>query len=88
MVNERTTTGVAEAVEALREADEDEAFWTGQFERLVREFPDQFVAAHNGEVVATAAQLEDLLSALSARGLDPQQVRIRFIASDPCRYLL
>ncbi len=85
---ESITTDVAEVVEALRDADEDEAFWTSQFERLVRQFPDQFVAVRDGEVVAAASRLEDLLSALSARGLDPQQARIRFIPSDPSRYLL
>lgn len=77
-----------EAEAALRQAEAETAFWADHHQEYVRKYPDQFVAVHDGEVVATSPVLESLLEQLAARSLNLQSVSARFVASNSYRYLL
>ena len=77
-----------EAEAALKRAEAETAFWEDHHQEYVRKYPDQFVAVHGGEVVATSPDLESLLEQLAARSLSVQSVSTRFVASNRYRYLL
>ena len=77
-----------EAEAALKQAEAETAFWAEHHQEYVRKYPDQFVAVHDGEVVAASPDLESLLEQLTARGLNVQRVGTRFVASNRYRYLL
>jgi len=53
-----------------------------------KRYPDQFIAVHDGRVVAASPDPEALLRTLTERGLRPTQVLIRFMAKEPRRFLL
>jgi predicted N-acetyltransferase YhbS len=73
---------------ALREAEAERSFWEQHAVELLRRFPDQFVAVRDGEVVASGAELPDLIAQLKAKGISPSGLWIRFLATDPRRLLL
>ncbi len=79
---------LVEAAAALKQAEGETAFWAEHYQEYVRKYPDQFVAVHDGKVVATSPDLESLLEQLAARSLNVQRVSTRFIASDRYHYLL
>ncbi len=60
-----------------------QAFWEANYERLLRLYPDHFVAVDlpSGEVVSAAKDLAALAQLLRERGLNPRtDVAIEFIA--------
>jgi hypothetical protein len=73
---------------AWNQAEEQQQFWESRSAEFLEMYPDRFVAVHNEEVVAVADRLEELLDMLKSRGLDRRSVWVRFIMSDPKRYIL
>jgi hypothetical protein len=75
---------------ALREAERERAFWTANEQRLTVAYPDQFVAVApaDGRVVGTADTLPELYAELRHDGVDPHRVWVRFLSSDPRRFIL
>ena len=68
-----------ELEELWERAEAEQAFWDSHYSELLSKYPDQFVAVHDGEVVATAFDLRDLVRDLEALGLQPSDVWIEFM---------
>lgn len=69
-------------VPSFAEAAAIQEFWETNYKRLLALYPEQFVAVRGEDVVATAAELGELLNTLAALGLDPRiDVAIEFISS-------
>lgn len=77
-----------QAKDALRQADGGKAFWHAYARELLAKYPDQFVAVHKGEIIATNSNLRQLIRDVKVKGLNPGQVWVRFLASNPERRLL
>ncbi|MFN8558340.1 MAG: hypothetical protein U0531_13685 [Dehalococcoidia bacterium] len=67
---------------AARDAAEEQAYWHGHYQDLLRQYPERFVAVVAGEVVASAGSLAQLLEATARRGLQPGEFWLRFVTSD------
>jgi hypothetical protein len=76
------------AATALQEAAHEQDFWNANAEALARRYPDQFVAVVDGDVAATGVDLDDLQRALAQKGLDLRRAWVRFLSSDPRRFVL
>ena len=63
------------------QAAAEEAFWQEHHHEFIKTYPDQFVAVRGGAVVAVASNLRALVGELQARGLNPADVWVRFIAA-------
>ena len=72
---------------AWQAADAEEAFWRQHYGSYLEQHPDQFVAVHEGKVVATDSDLGQLLRILEAKRLDPRRVWVRFVTADPGRLM-
>ncbi len=78
-----------EAVEeSFRQAEVARHFWETHYQELLEKHPEEFVAVHNRLVVAANRDLLELIHDLKAKDLDPQSVWIRFITTNPRRFLL
>ena len=73
---------------AMQRAQEERDFWEAHYSEYVEKYPDQFVAVHNGEVVATSKDLQGLVLRLKERGLKPTDVRAEFITATPELWIL
>jgi hypothetical protein len=73
---------------ALTQAQIEAAFWDKRANDLGKQFPDQFVAVYDGQVVAVAPHLRDVLQQLQAKGLDARHAWLRFLAVNPYRFVL
>ena len=78
----------AELDAVFKQAQVEEAFWDQRANDLGRKYANQFVAVFDGEVVAAAPQLQDVLQQLQAQGLDGRRAWLRFMATDPYRFVL
>ena len=76
------------AAAALEAAKHEQAYWEANADTLARQYPDQFVAVHDGKVIAHAPDLMELHEQVRSRGLDIQATWVRFLASDPRRFIL
>ena len=72
----------------FREAQAQQEFWESHSEELSRQYPDQFVAVRDDKVVEVAADLQQLVYALRAKGIEPSSVWVRFMASHPRQMIL
>jgi hypothetical protein len=81
---------IEDAAAALREAERERAFWTANEHRLTSTHPDQFVAvsADTERVAAVADDLPQLYAELRHDQIDPYRVWVRFLSSDPRRFIL
>jgi hypothetical protein len=68
---------------AWQRADDERAFWLQHQQQYLEQYPDQFVAVKDGTVVATGANLDQLLARLEGRGLEPTQVWLRYFDAHP-----
>lgn len=73
---------------ALREAEAERTFWERHGAALGRQYPDQFIAVRDCEVVASSDDLPDLVAQLEAKGISPVGLWIRFLESNPRRLVL
>ena len=55
------------------------SIWT----EVKKDYPDQYVAVYDGEIVATHRNLKKLIAALKGKGLPPNHTHIRFAHSKP-----
>jgi hypothetical protein len=76
-----TTPELSTDSQAWKDAEARRAFWNKHYERFLKEYPDQFVAVRDGEIVATSPRLVELADQLEARGLAPTDVWIEFFHS-------
>ena len=75
---------------AFAEAEKEDAFWREHYPEYVKLYPDQFVAVSraDGQVVATGWTLDYLLGFLAGKGIDLQQVWVKFMAATPQHVIL
>lgn len=75
---------------AFAEAERENAFWREHYAAYLEQYPDQFVAVmkDDGQVVAASPSLDYLLGYIAGRGLDVQQVWLKFIAATPLHVTL
>ncbi len=76
---------------ALKRAEDEEAYWSSHWSELLNRHAERFVAIipDDGNLVIVAAtDLQELIRTVTEKGLDPQQVWIRFVTKDPRRLLL
>lgn len=57
------------------------SFLSRNFKKLQMEYPDQFVAIENSEVIESADSCEVIIKKLEERNKGPQQVIVEFIPS-------
>jgi len=80
--------GLEEAREAWNAAEAEQDFWREHYAQLLQQYPDRFVAVRAGEVIAANPELQGLLESLTHQGIEPTQVWVRFLATDPRRLML
>ncbi len=68
-----------QAKEARREWEVRQAFWRAHRSELLRDYPDQFVAVHDGRVIAHSPHLVDLERILNGQGLEIADVWTEFV---------
>ena len=70
---------------SFTEAEQEAAFWREHYDTYLTQYPDQFVAVRRADrrVVAASANLDFLLGFIAGRGLEVQQVWLKFIAATP-----
>jgi hypothetical protein len=73
--------------EAFRRGDEEDAYWTAHYAELLKQYPEQYVAVDEGQVIATHPDPLELHRLLKAKGLEPRQVWVKLITAHP-RYLI
>lgn len=73
---------------ALQEAERARTFWNAHYDEFLARYPDQFVAVHDGRVIASSAHLVDLLDQIERLGLKPTQVWSKYFATDADRLIL
>jgi hypothetical protein len=62
-----------------QEAERQRLFWEEHYQEFLRAYPDQFVAVHDGDVVAVSDDLQDLNASLKRLRLQPSDVWVRYI---------
>ena len=78
-----------DAVRAARAAAETEQeWWTTHYAEYLAQYPEQFVAVKDGNVLTANADLQHLLAALARERIEPTSVWVRFITADPHRITL
>ncbi len=78
------TRDVSEELRELEEAKATWRWWEEHYEELLAQYPEQFVAINKDrEVVAAAAHLTDLRTAVIGMGLDfSEDVDTKFLTSN------
>ncbi|MGD9895092.1 MAG: hypothetical protein AB7R89_30335 [Dehalococcoidia bacterium] len=61
-----------------REAEQQRLFWQDHYQQFLDTFPDQFVAVHDGDVVAVSHDLRDLNASLKQLNLEPADVWVHY----------
>jgi len=79
------TTNLAEA---FQRAQEESAFWDEHYHEFAQKYPNQFVAIHNNQVVATAPTLGDIVKHLRALGYPIHSTSIRYIPTADQQFIL
>ena len=82
-----TIPSLEEAQDAWEAADAEQNFWRDHYGELLQQYPDQFVAVREGLVVARNPDLQQLFQSLKHQGIEPTQVWVRFLATDPRRLM-
>jgi hypothetical protein len=81
------TPTIDRARDAIEGARVEQDFWEKNHERFLALYPDKFVAARDGEVLAADEDLQNLIQLIEAKGYDLDNVKVRFITANP-RFLL
>jgi hypothetical protein len=71
---------MAELKPAFEKREREDQFWSRNYERLLAEYPERFVAALDGKVIAASRTLTELDTTLRQRGLSPRDVAIQWIS--------
>jgi hypothetical protein len=73
---------------AWEEAEAELAFWKRHQQEFLLRYPDQFVAVHDGEVVAAGAELRSVLDRIAELGIDPRRVWLHRFDTHPTKFVL
>ena len=77
-----------EMVARIREAERASLLVHDNYETYRHRYPDQHIALHNEEVVATASDAWELVDKIEAAGLDLADVWTFYIPAEPMQLLL
>lgn len=69
-------------------AEREQNFWEENYSRLLRCYPDRFVAICEGKVVGRNKDLIKLAQSLKRRNYDIKQVLVRYLTTRPARVML
>jgi hypothetical protein len=83
-----STPDLEGAREAWDAAEREQVFWQEHYRELLQQYPDQFVAVRDGQVVAAHPDLQPLLKKLKHQGIDPTHAWVHYLATDPRRLML
>jgi hypothetical protein len=74
---------------SFEEVAEIRRYWDANYQRLLKEYAEQFVAVKDGQVVASDSDLATLFYKLQSLKLDPRtDVAIEFISAEAHSLLL
>ena len=73
--------------EAFSRGDEGDAYWVAHYAELLKQYPEQYVAVHDGQVIVANSDPLELHRVIKAMGLEPRQVWVKLITAHP-RYLM
>ncbi len=71
-------------LEELRAFETDHKWVNDNLETLLRKYADQWIGVKNGQIIASAPELESLISKLD----DPAYTCVEFITSEPLEMVL
>lgn len=69
--------------EAFEQARRNQRFWNERWDMLLAEYPDEFVALRNGEIVAHDPNLITLDTLLTQAGIRMTKTDVRFVNTEP-----
>lgn len=67
-------------VEMLTRGQEDARWFNSNLTAFLEQFNNKFVAFHNKQILGAAETVDELISKLLERQIDPAQVLIRFVS--------
>lgn len=70
----------ANALKLLNLAERDTQWFDKNYESLIDDYPDQFIAINEEKIVDADADFQKLLKKLESKRVDPVNVVIRFIS--------
>ena len=73
---------------AFRAAEREDAFWEKHYKRLLWQYPDQWIAVRDGEVIATSSDLSGIVKELEQLGLKPTQAWVQYLDAHPMPMIL
>jgi actin-like ATPase involved in cell morphogenesis len=88
MMRQPTPAELAELDEAWARAEAQDAYYRQHVRELLARYPDHFVAIKPDGVVAASRDIETLLKELAERGIDRRDIGIRYLETNPRRYIL
>ena len=68
-----------EEMAMLEAAEKDNAWLQEHFEEIQKDYPNEFIAISEGNVIADGKNSEDVVSEVKRKGKDPATVLIEFI---------
>jgi hypothetical protein len=71
-----TDEGLAQRFQRARE---ERAYWDRYYLEHLTQHPDEWIAVHDGTVIAHARHIWDLLQELESQGVDPRDAWITFL---------
>jgi hypothetical protein len=74
-----TSTSPEDIRRRFERAREERAFWEANYLDLLARYPDEWIAVENGEVIARASHVWDLVQDLEAQGIEPRTAWITFL---------
>jgi hypothetical protein len=83
-----TTARADKLRELMRRGEVESQYWRDNYNRLLAEYPEQFVAVLDGEVVAVSSELEELMRILQQNGIDPLVALVEFLTDDRDKLIL
>jgi hypothetical protein len=78
-----TDEAAQQLVRARKLGELQREFWRTNFKRLAGEYPAQYVAVYQGEVVVHSPSLHALLGELRGRRIAPGEAFIEYMAVNP-----
>lgn len=83
-----TPAEIEEINASFKAAEVERAFWHAHHDEFLKTYPDQFVAVLDGEVIATSPDLLKLDRLLKRKGVKMGSVWLKFMETNPRRYIL
>jgi hypothetical protein len=69
----------AEEIQELQELRKDGEYLKGSYNRLKTQFENQYIAIKNQKVIGHNTDLNQLITSIKAKGLDPASILIEFL---------